>query len=173
MVSKPRVFLDSSVLIAGAASPSGASRAILILANAELITPIASEQVLVESECNIRDKLPRALGYYQRVISNAGFEVVQDPSPEEIEAAKQIIHPKDAPILAAAMSWLACSGKKVGTTVPLSQSKPTTAQVDYLVTLNHKHFLDDPAVASKSGLRIGLPSHFLAWFRAWAEGMGS
>ena len=151
MVSKPRVFLDSSVLIAGAASPSGASRAILILANAELITPIASEQVLVESECNIRDKLPRALGYYQRVISNAGFEVVQDPSPEEIEAAKQIIHPKDAPILAAAMS----------------------TQVDYLVTLNHKHFLDDPAVASKSGLRIGLPSHFLAWFRAWAEGMGS
>jgi predicted nucleic acid-binding protein len=69
------------------------------------------------------------------------------PSVAEIAAAKEFIHPKDAPILAAAMSL----------------------EVDYLVTLNRKHFLDDPEVARKSGLRIGTPGDFLAWFRKRLE----
>lgn len=148
MASKPRVFLDSSVLISGMASPSGASRAILTLADAELITLVVSEQVLTESERDLREKLPWALAYYQRVISMAVLEIEPDPSLEEIETARRIIHPKDAPILAAAMA----------------------AQVDYLVTLDREHFLDDPEVARQAGLRIGLPGHFLAWFRAWVEG---
>ena len=39
------------------------------------------------------------------------------------------------------------------------------AEVDYLVTLNRKHFLDDPQVAVRSGLRIGAPGEVLAWVR--------
>lgn len=58
-----------------------------------------------------------------------------------------MIHPKDAPLLAAAM----------------------LAEVDYLVTLNTHHFLDDPEVAYKSGLRIGTPGDFLAWLRQGLE----
>ena len=45
--------------------------------------------------------------------------IVDDPSPAEIQAAALVIHIKDAPILAAA--------KK--------------AQVDFLITLDKKHFL--------------------------------
>lgn len=37
--------------------------------------------------------------------------------------------------------------------------------VDYLVTLNGRHFIDDPAVAARSGLRIGTPGDALAWMR--------
>jgi hypothetical protein len=37
--------------------------------------------------------------------------------------------------------------------------------VDYLVTLNRRHFIDDPAVAARSGLRIGTPGDALAWMR--------
>ena len=39
------------------------------------------------------------------------------------------------------------------------------AKVDFLVTLNRKHFIDDPGVAMKSGLRIGTPGDALGWVR--------
>ena len=39
------------------------------------------------------------------------------------------------------------------------------ARVDFLVTLNRRHFLDDPQVARRSGLRIGTPGDALAWVR--------
>lgn len=43
------------------------------------------------------------------------------------------------------------------------------ANLDYLVTLNRAHFLDDPGVADRSGLRIGTPGAALAWLRQrWA-----
>jgi hypothetical protein len=38
-------------------------------------------------------------------------------------------------------------------------------KVDYLVTLNRVHFLDDPGVAQRSGLQIGTPGDALAWLR--------
>ncbi|MBE9473510.1 MAG: hypothetical protein IMY85_01370, partial [Chloroflexi bacterium] len=50
-------------------------------------------------------------------------------------------HPADVPILLAAM-----------------QDK-----VDYLVTLNRKHFIDDPDVAKQAGLRIGPPGDAYDW----------
>jgi hypothetical protein len=34
------------------------------------------------------------------------------------------------------------------------------------VTLNRKHFLEDPNVARSSGLRIGTPGDAVAWVRA-------
>lgn len=39
------------------------------------------------------------------------------------------------------------------------------AKVDYLVTLNRKHFMDDPDVALQAGLRIGTPGDALRWVR--------
>jgi len=140
---KPRVFLDSSALIAGLASPTGASNVILTLAAAEIITLVVSEEVLVEVERNLQEKLPRALPEYRRFLATCPLERGAAPSGAEVAAARQIIHPDDAPILAAAMAL----------------------GIDYLVTFNRKHFLDDPEVARKSHLRLGTPGDFLAWFR--------
>jgi hypothetical protein len=39
------------------------------------------------------------------------------------------------------------------------------ARVDYLATHNRKHFLNDPTVTEKSGLKIGTPGDVLAWLR--------
>ena len=39
------------------------------------------------------------------------------------------------------------------------------AQVDFLVTFNRRHFIDDPGVAQRSGLRIGDPGDALTWVR--------
>lgn len=145
---RPRVFLDTSALIAGLASPTGASNVILSLAEAQLITLVISEEVLVEAERNVQEKLPRAIPEYHRFLTTCPLEQATAPSLAEVMAASEIIHPKDAPILAAAMSL----------------------KVDYLVTLDRKHFLDDPDVAIKSGLRIGTPDDFLVWFRRLLEG---
>ncbi len=46
------------------------------------------------------------------------------------------------------------------------------AKVDYLVTLNRKHFIDDPDVALKTGLRIGTPGDALRWVRGQISAEG-
>ena len=37
--------------------------------------------------------------------------------------------------------------------------------MDYLVTFNRRHFIDDPNVATRSGLRIGTRGNALDWVR--------
>ncbi len=145
---RPRLFLDTSALLAGLASTTGASNRILALAEARLVILVVSEQVLVEAERNLKEKLPKALPEYRRFVDACPLERIPDPSAADLTIAKGIIHAKDASILAAAKN----------------------AQVDYLATLNRKHFLDNPEVARKSGLRIGAPDDFLAWFREQLEG---
>jgi hypothetical protein len=39
------------------------------------------------------------------------------------------------------------------------------SRVDFLATLNTKHFIEDPQVAHHSGLRIGTPGEALVWVR--------
>jgi predicted nucleic acid-binding protein len=144
----PRVFLDTSALLAGLASPWGAGNAILALAEAGLLTLVVSEQVLVEAERNLQEKLPKAVPEYERFLKACPLERISDPATGDVAKARGMIHAKDASILAAAKN----------------------SQVDYLVTLNRKHFLDDPEVALTSGLRIGAPGDFLAWLREQLEG---
>lgn len=140
----PELFFDSSALFAGIVSASGASRALLLLAEAGLVAITVSEQVVAETERAVARKIPRALPDFRETIRATGLRIVSDPSPHEIEGHADIIaHRADVPIVVAAM-----------------QSK-----TDYLVTLNRRHFIDDPAVANRSRLRIGTPGDALAWVR--------
>ncbi|HET7087306.1 MAG TPA: PIN domain-containing protein [Anaerolineae bacterium] len=144
-MSRANLFLDSSALFAGVVSPSGAARALLLLAEAGAITITISEQVIAETERAIARKAPRALPYYREAVRRVGVRIVHDPSIEEVQAHRHIIsHPADVPIVLAAMK----------------------ARADYLVTLNRRHFIDDPEVAARSGLHIGTPGDALAWVRA-------
>lgn len=144
-MSKARLFLDSSSLFAGIASPSGAGRVLLLLGESEQIDLVISEQVVAETERAIARKLPQALREVRQAILQSKAAIVPDPPREEVlRHPEWISHPADAPILAAAV----------------------LAKVDYLVTLNRKHFIDDPQVAMKTGLRIGTPGDALAWVRA-------
>lgn len=140
----PDLFFDSSALFAGVVSASGASRALLLLAEAELISITVSEQVVAETERAVARKIPRALPNYREALRATGLRIVKDPSPKETEAHTGIIsHQADVPIVVAAIQ----------------------VQANYLVTLNRRHFVDDPNVATRSGLRIGAPSDALAWVR--------
>ena len=138
------LFLDSSALIAGIVSAKGAARALLLLAESGHIAVTISEQVLAETERAIARKVPLALSDLRQAILASQAQIVRDPSLEEVSAHPNLIsHPADIPIVLAAMQ----------------------AKVDYLVTLNRKHFIDDPEVARKSGLRIGAPGDALSWVR--------
>jgi predicted nucleic acid-binding protein len=143
-MSSPHLFLDSNALFAGVVSASGASRALLLLAEGGLIVVTVSEQVVAETERAVARKVPRALSTYREALRSTGLQIVRDPPAEEINHHGDIIaHRADVPIVVAAMQ----------------------AKVDYLVTLNRRHFVDDPGVATRSGLRIGTPADALAWVR--------
>lgn len=144
-MSRSRLFLDSSALFAGVASSKGAARALLLLAEGELIEIVVCEQVIVETEQALARKLPQALTLYREVLRRTGLRIRRNPSTEDVRAnAGLVSHAADIPILVAAMQ----------------------AKADYFVTLNRHHFLDDPLVAVRSGLRIGTPGEALAWVRA-------
>jgi predicted nucleic acid-binding protein len=143
---KPELFMDSSALFAGIVSPSGAARALLMLAETDHIQLIISEQVIAETERAIARKIPLALDDVRLAILNSNTKVVLDPSPAKVQKNLNLIqHNADVPIILSAME----------------------AQVDFLVTLNRKHFIDDPEVSEQSGLRIGTPGDALARVREW------
>jgi len=143
-MGKNDIFFDSSALIAGIISAQGAARALLLLAEDEKILITVSEQVITEVERNIARKAPKALQFARELILHTHIRIVRDPQIEEVlEHQDWISHPADVPILVAAVQ----------------------ARVDFLATLNTKHFIDDPEVSRRSGLRIGTPGDALAWVR--------
>jgi predicted nucleic acid-binding protein len=143
-MSKINLFLDSSALFAGIVSAKGATRVLLLLAETGHITITISEQVVTETERAIARKVPKALNDLRQAIQTSKVWIVRDPSPAEVGANLHLIaHPADVPIVLAAMK----------------------VKVDYLVTLNRKHFIDDPDVAAQSGLKIGTPGDALMWVR--------
>lgn len=148
-MSSPDLFLDSSALFAGVVSADGAARALLLLGEAGLVTITISEQVVAETERAVARKVPRALAYYREALRSSGLRIVRDPSAEEVEAHRDLVaHRADVPIVVAAIK----------------------AEVDYLVSFNRRHFIDDPGVAARSRLRIGTPGDALAWVRELLPG---
>lgn len=143
-MSKIKVFLDSSAVMAGVISSAGAARVLLVMSENGQIETFISEQVIVESERSIAKKVPQALPEFRQTLKDANLKVVHNPTQEEIEENLSLIaDPDDVPILLSAMK----------------------SHVDYLATHNRKHFLNDPKVAEKAGLKIGTPGDVLVWIR--------
>ena len=143
-MKKPHIFLDSSTLIAGIISDTGAAHALLKLGENEYIDLTISELVVLESERSIAIKSPRDIPNLRHVIVQSQLNIIRDPSAKEIKENLYLIgDPNDVPILLSAMK----------------------AKADYLATHNRKHFIDDPKVAELSGMRIGPPGDALAWVR--------
>jgi predicted nucleic acid-binding protein len=129
--------------MAGAISAKGAARVLLQLAEAGELEIVINEQVIEETERSLAKKSPQNLPDFRRLIKVIRPLIVKE-SPEDVASCLYMISdPTDAPILAAAIK----------------------SKVDFLVTHNRIHFLDDPKVAEKSGLQIGTPGDALAWIR--------
>jgi predicted nucleic acid-binding protein len=103
-IAKPRVFMDTDVLFAGAASPNehSASNLILRMAELTLIEGIVSKQVIIEAERNLLEKIPEALPAFRLLVSRC-LSVVEDPEPVEVASCNGLADPEDLPILVAAI----------------------------------------------------------------------
>ncbi len=142
-----KVFIATSVLIAGVASVTGASAAVLDLCEAESIQMVISRQVLVEADRNFSAKLPGLVTQFREFIKNLAPMMVGDPPAIAVERAANLIERKDAAILAAAVE----------------------AKVDYLITLDKKHFLKK-RVQHSTSIEICTPADFLRIFeRLWLQ----
>jgi len=137
-----RVFLDTSALIAGLISQTGAAREVLRLCEAGVVETLVSTQVLTEADRNLSEKLPGLVADYHLLIQSIAPTLVDDPTPSEVSRVTGVIHSNDAPILAAAIA----------------------AEADYLVTWNTKHF-HQPKVRQAVRFQIVTPSEFLLAFR--------
>ncbi len=145
MPDKIRVFLDTSALFAGIWSSAGGGRMLLKLGEAGAIQLLVSPQVITEIEGVLRRKAPEMLGLMAIVLDQSDVEVVAAPPPEAMqEHLVSVGHLGDAQIWAA-----------VGLVQP-----------DYFVTLDRKHFLDNPALRSSVAFPVGTPGDFLIWYRA-------
>lgn len=132
----PRFFLDSSVILSGAASDKGAAHVLLVLAEAGLIRLVVNPYVLNEVERHIQNKLKRAALSYTEVKTSIAWEVVPNPTETELEDWDAFIIRKDAPVLASAVS-----------------AKPAS-----LVTLDGRDFIKNRGlIATKTELKILAP----------------
>ena len=119
--SPPRVFFDSSVVIAGAFSATGASDILLQLASLTLLEGRISAEVRTEVLRNVTAKLPTALPHLRILLATA---LVEGPAvaDEQAQVVAAYADPKDHLLLASAVAQ----------------------NCRYLVTLNERDFWPPP-----------------------------
>lgn len=137
-MADPRVFFDADALLAGSASTTGASHLLLHLSDLGLIHGLTSKQARDEAQRNLARKIPAALPEFEALIQQA-VEVVADPPEEELDSFRGKAHPKDLPILVAAIR----------------------AGARWLVTFNTRDYYDSPP-----GIRVLDPGQAIQAIRA-------
>jgi len=135
-----RVFLDTSALVSGLNSTTGASGVILLLFKFRKISLLVSEEVIIEANRVIQSKLPLLQAEFQNFLRGAP-EIAPRITPRDIRRALAILDSEDTDILAVALK----------------------SKADFLITLD-KSFLAH--IVNKTAVRAAYPGEFLAWYRA-------
>lgn len=115
-----RLFLDSSVIIAGISSTTGASHIVLELSRDKKIRISISEIVIQEVVRNLKKKLPEKvlIGFF-KYLAESNFKRIELDEESEIFKYQDITDSKDVYVIAAAFK----------------------SKANYLVTLDKKHLL--------------------------------
>jgi predicted nucleic acid-binding protein len=150
---RPRLFLDSNVLVGAFAAAWGPDKAVVSLCAARICRLVLADPVREEVERNLalvaRRHAPQAESLFSEAFGEflrlAQPEIVPFPSKTQVQASRHLIrHQADLPVLLSACN----------------------ARPDWLLTNNTHHFT--PLVASETGLRIATPAQF---FRALATSL--
>jgi hypothetical protein len=136
--------VDADVLIAGLLSRTGASHAILVLGELGLLRLVLPEAAVAEVRRNLAAKLPESAPLFEEFF-RAVPTVVHSPTAHDRERARELAHPKEVPILAAAIG--------AGTRI--------------LVTHNVRHF------RSGEGVRVVRPRTLIEEVRGWLGSLGT
>lgn len=134
------VFFDSDVMIAGSASASGASFALLQLAELGLIKGYVSVQVLEECRRNLAKKLPGAIDPFENIVERCVSITTTPPDKTSLSLVSNQAHKKDVSILASAFE---------------TKSR-------FLVTFNVKDYWP----ADTTGIEISTPGELLSCIRS-------
>ncbi len=143
MPKSPRVFLDTSVIIAAVMSPTGGARLLFHLAQAEAIELLVGPGVLQEAEEVLRRKAPHLMVTLAQLLDEINLYVCEAPSSDEDQQAELLIEYRpDARVLAQALA----------------------AKPDWLVSHDKAHFLANPTLGSLP-FEIGSPGDVLTRLR--------
>lgn len=97
-----RVFVDTSVLFSGLHSASGAARDVLAAAARADLHLVVSSYVLGEVRRNLAEKSAVGSARLSIVIATGDLTLI-DPDEGMIERVRELVDPKDAPVVAAAV----------------------------------------------------------------------
>jgi predicted nucleic acid-binding protein len=135
-----RVFLDSSVLYAAAFSPTGPARRLMLKGLDGSVAFSLSDLVLEETKRNLTKNAPLALPSFT-LLANLFSPFIANPIKAAVLKAAQIVHLKDAPIVAAAAK----------------------VKADYLATHDVKHLLNHAQAIDRAyGITVLTPSEVLS-----------
>ncbi len=135
-----RIFLDSSVLYAAAFSAKGPAPRLLLKGLEGSVTLAISDMVLEETKRNLKKNAPSALPYFT-ILADLLSPFITNPTKAQVFKAAQIVHLKDAPIVAAAVK----------------------ANADYLATHDVKHLLSHAkAIADAYVITVLTPAELLS-----------
>lgn len=143
---RPRVYFDADVLVAAAASTTGASHIAIKLAELTVIEGVVSDLVLLEAERNVLAKLPQALPAFRALVRSVKLRVVPSPTAEQLAGYHGQADPEDLPHLVAAC----------------------LAGCQYFLTHNTKHYAPQPG-----SIVVEKPGEFLERIRAQLARIGS
>jgi uncharacterized protein len=135
-----RIFLDSSVLYTAAFSATGPARQLILKGIEGSVTLTISDLVLEETKRNLTKNAPVALPYFT-ILGDLFSPFITNPTKAEVRKAAQIVHLKDAPIVAAAAK----------------------AKAAYLATHDVKHLLSHAqAIEAAYGITVIAPAELLS-----------
>jgi predicted nucleic acid-binding protein len=135
-----RIFLDSSVLYAAAFSATGPARRLILKGLEGSVALAISDLVLEETKRNLTKNVPSALPYFT-ILADLFSPFITNRTKAEVLKAAQVVHLKDAPIVAAAAK----------------------AKADYLATHDVKHLLNHAqAIADAYGITVLAPAELVS-----------
>jgi predicted nucleic acid-binding protein len=135
-----RIFLDSSVLYAAVFSATGPARRLILKGLQGSVTLCISDLVLEETKRNLAKNAPTALPYFTTIADLLSLQATR-PTKAEILKAAQLVHLKDAAIVAAAAK----------------------SKAEYLTTHDVKHLLNHAqAIEAAYGITVLSPAELLS-----------
>jgi predicted nucleic acid-binding protein len=134
-----RIFLDSSVLYAAAFSATGPARRLILKGLDGSIALALSDLVLEETKRNLKKNAALTLPSFT-ILADLLSPVITNPTKAAVLKAAQLVHLKDAPIVAAAAK----------------------ANAEYLATHDVKHLLAHAqAIEQAYGITVLTPAALL------------
>jgi len=113
---------------------------VLELARRKKMQVVATKLVLREADRNLRNKTtPKVLKKFRRFLKQTKITVLPAPTDAILRKYEPFIHPKDVPVLAAAIE----------------------SKVDYLITLDRRHFFDEKVKKCAGKTKVLTPGDFI------------